>query len=28
MHADQEYRTALVKVQVRRAFEAAIERAR
>jgi carbon-monoxide dehydrogenase medium subunit len=27
MHADQEYRTALVKVQVRRAFEAAIERA-
>jgi carbon-monoxide dehydrogenase medium subunit len=27
MHADREFRTALVKVQVRRAFEAAIERA-
>lgn len=27
MHADREYRTALIKVQVRRAFEAAIKRA-
>jgi len=27
MHADREYRTALIKVQVRRAFEAAIQRA-
>jgi len=27
MHADRDYRTALIKVQVRRAFEAAIARA-